>query len=211
VALAVPGGLTLVVGRDIEDQRQFADTLWLVALWSVGLFAALGVGAGLLISRTVLRRIEAINAATRTIMAGDLSRRVPLNGSGDELDRLSASLNAMLTRIEELMGALREVSDNIAHDLRTPLNRLRNRAEEALRSADGPASYRDGLTKTIEEADELNPPVQLAAADRAPGRPRHRRKHGPVDPAQIIAGIAELYEPVAEEAGLALEVSAPRA
>ena len=88
-------------------------------------------------------------------MAGDLSRRIPLAGSGDELDRLSESLNAMLGRIEELMAALREVSDNIAHDLKTPLTRLRNRAEAALRSQDGRPAYREGLSKTIEEADEL--------------------------------------------------------
>ena len=155
VPLAVPGGLTLVVGRDIEDQRQFAATIRNVALWSVGLLALVGIGAGLLISRSVLGRIEGINAAARSIMTGDLSSRIPVAGSGDELDRLSASLNDMLTRIEELMGALREVSNNIAHDLRTPLNRLRNHAEEALRHPDDPGLYRKALTKTIEEADEL--------------------------------------------------------
>ena len=134
----VPGGLTLVVGRDIEDLRRFAWTMGRLALWSVVILSALGIGGGLLISRSVLRRIEIVNDTTRTIMAGDLSRRIPLNGSGDELDRLADSLNAMLARIEELMGALREVSDNIAHDLKTPLNRLRNRAEAALRQQRGP-------------------------------------------------------------------------
>src|SRR4029077_6587931 len=114
-----------------------------------------GIAAGPAVSRSVLRRIETITDASRTIMAGDLSKRIPLNGSGDELDRLSESLNGMLTRIEELIGALREVSDNIAHDLKTPLNRLRNRAEAALTHPDGPTPYRDGLVKTIEEADEL--------------------------------------------------------
>ncbi len=113
------------------------------------------MGAGILISRSMLGRIEAVTEASRKIMAGDLSRRVPLNGSGDELDRLSESLNAMLARIEELMAALREVSDNIAHDLKTPLTRLRNRAEAALREPDSSAAHRDGLVKTIEEADEL--------------------------------------------------------
>src|SRR4029078_12526989 len=88
------------------------------------------------------------------IMSGVLSRRIPLSGSGDALDRLSEGLNAMLARIEELLAALREVSDNIAHDLKTPLNRLRNRAEAALRSSDA-ATHREGLAKIIEEADEL--------------------------------------------------------
>lgn len=210
LSLPVPGGLTLVVARDIEDQRQFAATIGQVALWGVGLLSALGVGAGILISRSVLGRIEAVTDASRKIMAGDLSRRIPLNGSGDELDRLSQSLNAMLARIEELMLALREVSDNIAHDLKTPLNRLRNRAEAALRNPDGAASYRDGLVKTIEEADELirtfNSLLLIARLEAG----AVAESMGPVDPAAIIGDVAELYEPVAEEAGLALAVSAPQ-
>ena len=153
----------------------------------------------------MLRRIEAITETSRTIMAGDLSKRIPLDGSGDELDRLSESLNAMLGRIEELMVALREVSDNIAHDLKTPLTRLRSRAEAALRNPDGPASYRDGLTKTIEEADELiktfNSLLLIARLEAG----AVAESMGPVDPASIIGDVAELYEPVAEEAGLRLE------
>jgi signal transduction histidine kinase len=207
VLLPVPGGLVLVVGRDIEDLRRFAGAMGQLGLWSVVLLSALGIGAGLAVSRSVLRRIEAITATSRTIVAGDLSKRIPLDGSGDELDRLSESLNAMLGRIEELMAALREVSDNIAHDLKTPLNRLRNRAEAALRNPDGPASYRDGLTKTIEEADELiktfNSLLLIARLEAG----AVAESIGPVDPASIIEDVAELYEPVAEEAGLRLEVS----
>jgi signal transduction histidine kinase len=207
VPVAVPGGYTLVVGRDIEDQRQFADTMWQVALWSVGLLSALGIGAGLLISRSVLTRIETVSEASRKIMAGDLSRRIPLAGSGDELDRLAESLNAMLARIEELMAALREVSDNIAHDLKTPLTRLRNRAEAALRSDDDPAAYRDGLSKTIEEADELirtfNSLLLIARLEAGAAA----ENMALVDPAAVIADVAELYEPVAEQAGLRLEVA----
>jgi signal transduction histidine kinase len=204
VPLAVPGGLTLVVGRDIEDQRQFAATIRNVALWSVGLLALVGIGAGLLISRSVLARIEGITGAARSIMTGDLSSRIPVAGSGDELDRLSSSLNDMLGRIEELMAALREVSNNIAHDLRTPLNRLRNHAEEALRHPDDPGLYRTALTKTIEEADELirtfNSLLLIARLEgRAVAESMTR-----VDVGAIVADVAELYEPVAEEAGLQL-------
>jgi signal transduction histidine kinase len=208
VLFDVPGGLTLVVGRDIEDLRRFAWTMGRLGLWSVIILSALGVGGGLLISRSVLRRIETVNDTTRTIMAGDLSRRIPLNGSGDELDRLAESLNAMLSRIEELMGALREVSDNIAHDLKTPLNRLRNRAEAALRSSEGAGIYRDGLVKTIEEADELiktfNSLLLIARLEGGAIAESMER----LNPASIIADVAELYEPVADEAGLSLSVSA---
>jgi signal transduction histidine kinase len=204
VPLAVPGGLTLIVGRDIEDLRRFAGTMGQVALGSVVLLAVIGIGAGLLISRGVLRRIDAVSDASRTIMAGDLSRRIPRNGSGDELDRLAESLNTMLARIEELMAALREVSDNIAHDLKTPLNRLRNRAEAALRDAGGPASYRDGLVKTMEEADELIKTFNsLLLIARLEGG-AVAESMSAIDPASVIGDVAELYEPVAEEAGLAL-------
>ena len=210
VPLPVPGGLVLIVGRDIEDLHRFAGTMGQLGLWSVILLSAIGIGAGLAVSRSVLRRIETITETSRTIVAGDLSKRIPLDGSGDELDRLSESLNAMLGRIEELMAALREVSDNIAHDLKTPLNRLRNRAEAALRNPDGPASYRDGLTKTIEEADELiktfNSLLLIARLEAG----AVAESMGPVDPASIIGDVAELYEPVAEEAGLRLDVSAAR-
>lgn len=209
VPLAVPGGYTLIVGRDIEDQQQFADTLWKVALWGIGLLALVGIGAGLLISRTVLGRIEGITAAVRTIMAGDLSSRVPLAGTDDELDRLSASLNDMLARIEELMGALREVSNNIAHDLRTPLNRLRNNAEEALRNPDDVANYRAALAKTIEEADELIRTFNsLLLIARLEGR-AIAESLTQVDVSAIVADVAELYEPVAEEAGLVLVTKVP--
>jgi signal transduction histidine kinase len=208
LSVSVSGGYTLVVARDIEDQRQFAATIGRVALWSFGLLSLLGVGAGILISRSMLARIEAVTETSRKIMAGDLSRRIALSGSGDELDRLAESLNAMLARIEELLLALREVSDNIAHDLKTPLNRLRNRAEAALRGGDGPDAYRDGLAKTIEEADELIKTFNsLLLIARLEGG-AIAESMAALDPAAIIGDIAELYEPAAEEAGLALAVSA---
>ncbi|HEY8368595.1 MAG TPA: HAMP domain-containing sensor histidine kinase, partial [Thermodesulfobacteriota bacterium] len=128
--------------------------------------------------------------------------------SGDELDRLAESLNAMLARIEELLAALREVSDNIAHDLKTPLNRLRNRAEAALRGSDA-ATYREGLAKTIEEADDLiktfNALLLIARLEAGAAA----ESMAPADLTAVVGDIAELYEPAAEEAGLELAVSAP--
>ena len=178
VPLPVPGGLMLIVGRDIEDLHRFAGTMGQLGLWSVALLSILGIGAGLAVSRSVLRRIETITDASRTIMAGDLSKRIPLNGSGDELDRLSESLNGMLTRIEELIGALREVSDNIAHDLKTPLNRLRNRAEAALRAPRRPRHLPRRAGQDHRGGRRADQDLQLAAADRAPGGRRGGREHG---------------------------------
>jgi signal transduction histidine kinase len=206
-AFAVPDGLVLIVARDIEDQRQLASGIGRMAFVSFGLLSALAVGAGILIGRSMLARIEAISDTSRRIMAGDLSRRVPLSGAGDEIDRLADGLNAMLARIEELLAALREVSDNIAHDLKTPLNRLRNRAEAALRSSD-PAAYREGLALTIEEADELiqtfNSLLLIARLEAGAAA----ETMVPVDLAGVVGDIAELYEPAAEEAGLKLAVVA---
>ena len=150
----------------------------------------------------MLNRIEAISAASRSIMGGDLTRRIPLAGSGDELDGLAQNLNAMLDRIEQLMSGMREVSDNIAHDLKTPLNRLRNRAEAALRESSGPEGYREGLERAIEEADEL---IKTFNAMLLVARLEAGALEGETetfDLGSVVRDVAEFYEPVAEEDGL---------
>src|SRR6185437_1666088 len=127
----VPGGFKLLVAQDVHDryltERMFTTTL----PWTVLLILFLGTVGGALMSRNMLRRLDIINRTSGEIIAGDLSRRVPLVGSGDEFDVLAENLNRMLDRIERLMKGLREVTDSVAHDLRTPLNRLRNRLEES--------------------------------------------------------------------------------
>jgi signal transduction histidine kinase len=158
----------------------------------------------------VLNRIDAMNRSARAIMAGDLTLRLPVSGSGDELDRLAAGLNDMLARIAELMTGLREVSDNIAHDLRTPLTRLRNHAEAALRSADDPAAYRAALERTIEESDGLirvfNALLAIARAEAG----AESAGVGAFDIGEAVESVAELYAPVAEENGATLKVEATR-
>lgn len=210
VAIPVPvaPGLSLMIGRDIEGQIALADGIKRTFLWGFGALALAALIAGLWIGRSVLSRIELINATTRSIMAGDLSRRIPLSGARDELDTLSESLNAMLDRIEQLMGGLKEVSDNIAHDLKTPLNRLRNGAEAALRDNRGAEAYRDGLESTIEKADELIKTFNalLLIARLEAGVVEETAE--PFDLGQLVSDVAELYEPVAEEVGLALEIGA---
>lgn len=204
IPLAVPGGLVLVVGRDIDDQRRFVEMNRKVGLLGLGALSLLGLGGGILISRAMLRRVDNITAASRAIIAGDLSQRIPRDASGDEFDRLSENLNQMLTRIEQLMGSLREVSDNIAHDLKTPLTRLRNRAEAALRDPQREPAYRDGLVKTIEEADELIKTFNaLLLIARLEGG-AVAESLADVDPAAVVRDVVELYEPSIEEAGLTL-------
>jgi len=139
-------------------------------------------------------------------MAGDLSGRLPVGRSGDELDRLAENLNAMLERIEALMIGLKEVSDNIAHDLKTPLTRLRNRAEEALAKSSNEAEYRSALERTIEESDGLirtfNALLMIARAES--GQARDNMDN--FDAADVANGIHELYEPLAEDNGMTLQV-----
>jgi signal transduction histidine kinase len=147
-----------------------------------------------------------MTGTTQRIMAGDLSGRLPVGRSGDELDRLAENLNAMLERIEALMTGLKEVSDNIAHDLKTPLTRLRNRAEEALARSSNEAEYRAALERTIEESDGLirtfNALLMIARAES--GQARGNMDN--FDAAEVAEGIHELYEPLAEDSDLTLTV-----
>jgi signal transduction histidine kinase len=199
------GGYRLIVGRDIEERRAFERVILSAVLWGLGLMGLIGLGGGLLVSRNLLARIDKVTATSQTIMAGDLSERISVSGVDDELDRLSESLNAMLDRIEQLMTGLREVSDNIAHDLKTPLNRLRNRVEDALRAKSGAAAYRDVLERTIEEADDLINTFNalLSIARLEAGTTEAARDQ--IDLAELVSGTVELYEPLAEESGMKLE------
>jgi signal transduction histidine kinase len=201
-------GYRLIVGRDIEDRRELAHLVRWAMLWGLGVMALFGIGGGYWVSRRLLARIDTLAATTRTIMAGDLGGRLPVTGSGDELDRLSESLNLMLARIEQLMAGLREVSDNIAHDLKTPLNRLRNRVEAALREPQSAPAYREALERTIEEADGLiktfNALLSIARIEAGAGGDNRER----LDVSALLCDVAELYEPVAEERGLALKAEA---
>jgi signal transduction histidine kinase len=199
-------GFRLLIGRDLEERRRLFGIVAKAAQWSVLIVVVLGLGGGVFVARRVLRRIDAMTGTTQRIMAGDLSGRLPVGRSGDELDRLAGNLNAMLERIEALMMGLKEVSDNIAHDLKTPLTRLRNRAEEALARAGNEAEYRTALERTIEESDGLirtfNALLMIARAES--GQARDNMDN--FDAADVANGIHELYEPLAEDDGMTLRV-----
>jgi signal transduction histidine kinase len=204
-------GFRLLIGRDLEERRRMFRIIAEAAQWSMLVVVVLGIGGGIFVARRVLHRIDAMTGTTRRIMAGDLSGRLPVGRSGDELDRLAESLNAMLERIEALMTGLKEVSDNIAHDLKTPLTRLRNRAEEALAKSRSEPEYRSALERTIEESDGLirtfNALLMIARAESG----QARGDMVDFDAADVAAGIHELYEPLAEEDGMALRVKAESA
>jgi hypothetical protein len=204
----LPGGFRLLVGRDLDERERLYHIVVAAGRWSVAIVIVLGLAGGLFVSRRVLRRVDAMTETTKTIMEGDLSERLPVGSSGDEIDRLAQNLNAMLERIEALMQGLKEVSDNIAHDLKTPLTRLRNRAEEALRSSHDETGYRGALDAIIEESDGLirtfNALLLIARAESG----QARDDMSEFDAAEIAHDIGELYEPLAEQKGIALKVEA---
>ena len=155
-------------------------------------------------SRNMLRRVEQVNRTAERVIAGDLSDRVPRAGTDDEFDQLAANLNGMLDQIERLMTAMREVTDNVAHDLKTPLARLRARLELALLGPQDGAAQSEAIRAAIEEADRLlatfNALLSIAEAEAGAGGRSGER----LDLAEIVGAAVELYEPLAEEKGLAL-------
>jgi len=207
--LVLPNGFQLLVGRDVEERLQIGRLIRDAVAWAVALTLGLGLAGGILMSRNLLRRIEAANAVARGIMAGDLSHRVALRGSGDELDQLAANVNAMLDQIERLLAGMRQVTDNIAHDLRGPLHRLRTRLEVTLAQSPDTATYRAALEDTVAEAEALlntfNALLSIAELDAGAAHPTLE----PLDFGRLVGDVAELYAPVAEEQGLTFTVAAP--
>ena len=203
------GGFTLIVGRDVEERLQFANLIRQSLIVALIMMAGLGLAGGVLMSRNFLTRIDTIGETSRNIMAGDLSERMPISGTGDELDRLSLSLNAMLDQIERLMTGMKEVTDNVAHDLKTPLTRLKARVEDALRSQ-SPGQHRAALEQTLQEADDLLKTFTslLSIARTEAGEARTGLEA--TDVTELVDELGELYEPIAEEAGGTLEVFATK-
>jgi signal transduction histidine kinase len=197
-------GYELLVARDIDELRSFRNLIQRSLTAALGLILVLGLGGGYLTSRNFLRRVDAITNASRTIMQGDLSQRMPVSGSGDELDRLAQSLNAMLAQIERLMLGMKEMSSNVAHDLRTPLTRLRARVESALRTENA-AEHKQALEKTIEESDRLLSTFTALLSIARAESGNAREGLVPADAADIVTEVAELYEPIVEDADGSLQ------
>ena len=198
------GRFHLLVGHDVREETFVAGLIRGTLVWALLIVVAITILSGLFLSRMLLSRIEAINKTSQEIIAGDLSRRVPDGGSRDEFDALARNLNVMLDQIERLIGGMKQVSDNIAHDLRSPLARLRSRLEVALIEARDTESYREIIRETIEETDHILATFTalLSIAEAEAGAPKERFQ--PLDLAELIADVADLYAPLAEEAGLHL-------
>lgn len=204
----LPGGFRLLVGRDVVERDRLRSVIGRTFLSSLALVVVLGVAGGWFVARRVLKRVDDMTETARRIMAGDLDGRLGVAGNGDELDRLAENLNAMLARMGALMQGLREVSDNIAHDLKTPLTRLRNRADEALRTATTPEALRTAMEGVIEESDGLirvfNALLMIARLEAG----SIREAMAPFDLSKVAEDLGEIYEGLAAEHGLALQVDA---
>ena len=207
-AFSLTGGFQLLVARDVHERHETSRLLSTTLPWSILLMLVLGLIGGAVISRNLLARLDVINKTSRDIMAGDLTRRIPTNGSADEFDSLAENLNRMLDRIERLMKGMREVTDSVAHDLRTPLNRLRNRIDAAQRRLPPESTEAAEIDLAAVEIEQLiatfNALLLIAEAEAGMAR----EAMAPVDLREVVEGVSELYGPVAEETGIAL-VTAP--
>jgi signal transduction histidine kinase len=203
-SVQLDSGLILVVGRDVVERRGFTAIIFDSFMWGVVGILVFSLLAGVVTSLRVLRRIDSINSTANKIMSGNLSERIPVTRRNDEFDGLATSLNRMLDRIEQLLQGLKEVTDNVAHDLKTPLTRLRNKAEAALGTGTSEDKRREALETTIAESDKLiktfNALLMIARAEA--GAPSGSL--GEVDLSAVAADVADLYGPVAEEQGMVL-------
>lgn len=203
-AFELAGGYHLFVGRDTVERGDFRSIVTGALAWSVLPALLLGLVGGALIARYSLSRVDAVRAASEDIVRGDLSRRVPLTGSGDEFDRLAATINEMLARIETLMGGMRLVTDSLAHDLRSPLTRARSAIDMALRRHEDATAYREALEQTAGELEIIlrtfEALINIAQAETG----LNRLTLSELDLSALAQDLLEVYQPIAEDTGLEL-------
>lgn len=194
----------LLIAQPLGEADTFTDTILILLILALGVISVLGVAGGLLMGRGVLARIDAVRETAAEIMAGGLDQRIPIGGRRDEFVELAERLNAMLARIEALIRGMRAVTDNVAHDLRSPLNRLRSRLEVALLESRSAEEYRQVLEEAVDELEGVvrtfNALLSIAQAESGV----RRENLVDVDLSALASDLAELYEASAEEAGLEL-------
>ena len=205
-----PDGSHLLVGRDISDLDRFADKIYAALVFTILLILMLAAAASVSVTRRTVGRIESINATSRSIMESGLGRRIPLRGTQDEWDHLAQNLNSMLERIEGLMAEVKQVSENVAHDLRTPLTRIRGRLEKAGIDKSGADHDPSMISETIADLDDvlrmfssLTRISQVEATDR-------KVAFRTVNLVEIATGVAELFDAAAESKGGRVEVIGDR-
>jgi signal transduction histidine kinase len=201
-----PNGDRLLVGRDIGDLDSFTDQMKLAVISGVVLIFVLAAVASILVTRRTVGRIEQINATSRAIMQSGLDKRIPLRGTHDEWDRVAENLNLMLDRIETLMGEVKQVGDNVAHDLRTPLTRMRGRLEKAYHDRRNNADDQSLIGDTIADLDAVlrifSSLTRIAQIETQERKGAFRT----VDMVEIASEVVELYDAAAEQDGTRLTI-----
>ena len=207
--IVLPGGAFVLSGRNTQPLVELRELIVRAFGWAGGATVVLAIGTGFLVSGGFLRRVEAINRTAREIMGGDLKKRVPTRDSGDEMDRLAGNLNHMLDRIQTLMEELRQVSNDIAHDLRTPLAHMRQRLEDVRHNATSVAEYETAVDRAMVDIDALlgtfNALLRIAQIEAG----MRRAGFAEVDLSATFQNVANAYEPVAEHNAQTLTVAIP--
>ncbi|HYD05215.1 MAG TPA: HAMP domain-containing sensor histidine kinase [Reyranella sp.] len=204
--LTLPDGTFVLVAQDASRLVDMQHAIVQAFIWAAGLTLLLAIGTGVLVGGRFVRRIDTIGRTSRAIMEGDLSARIPVRGNSDEIDQLVLGLNAMLDRIQQLLDGLRQVSSDIAHDLRTPLGRLRQKLEDAREHAKTTAEYQAATEAALAEADSLleifSALLRIAQIEAG----AQRSAFTSVDLSALMRSIAEAYAPSAEDSQHKLEV-----
>jgi signal transduction histidine kinase len=203
--LRVGPGFRLLVGRDIRELSEIRRVLRSASFYGITLTLGLALVGGLLLAMSAERRLAEINRTTRQIMAGDLSRRAPRRGTGDEHDELAQNINAMLDQIENLLAGMRHVGDSVAHDLRGPITRLRNRLETV---ASSEAPRREDVAECVTQLDQVlatfNALLRIARVESG----AYRSAFATVDLERIVRDVCDLYQAAADERRVTLRCEA---
>ncbi|MBO0904939.1 sensor histidine kinase [Jiella sonneratiae] len=207
--VALRNGMRVLVGRDQSEQMRFRGVVQSALILALALMGVAALIAWFFVGRSALKRLDGVTASSARILSGDLSERLPVTGAGDEFDRLSENLNTLLARVSLLQVGLQEVSDNIAHDLRTPLTRLRTRAEAALAAPPDAGEAREVLDQMIADCDQMIRTFDALLMISRVEAGSDRAMKSEIDLAAIVADVVDLYEPLAEDASAELILDAP--
>ncbi len=208
-AFALPGGFRLLVGRDVRARVVLKRLLTDTMLWTLVMVAVLGASGGFVLRGLFRRMVRDIARTTSAIAAGDLTRRVPRSGSGDEFDRVAQTINAMLDRIARLMDGVKQVSNAIAHDLRTPITRARSRLEDAASHAGGTEELRAAAWRAVSDLDDITAVFEALLRITEIEAGSRRSAFAEIELCALLTDIAELYAALAEEHELRLELVLP--
>jgi len=205
----LPGGFRLLVGRDVKGRTQIKRLLRGTLLYSGILVAVLALVGGLVMRNLFRRMVADVSSTAAAIARGELQRRVRRSGRGDEFDAMAEAINTMLDRIAKLMDGVRQVSNSIAHDLRTPIARARARLEDAARNSATEAELRAAIDRAMADLDAVTAVFQALMRIAEIEAGSRRSAFADVDLGPLLADLAELYSALAEDAGLSLDLHVP--